>query len=180
MDYSPRFIAVLVGAAVLTAGCGRKEVAETPEPVSEAQIPAAPKTPTPPPVVVDRLDTSSDDWRMTLEKRIYFDFDRADLSSEARMTLAEKVEVLRRSSAVTLRIDGHTDERGSDEYNLVLSNRRAAEAKRFLVQQGIDGSRLETVGYGEEQPMDRSNNESAWASNRRAGFQVTGGSVSQR
>jgi tRNA(Ser,Leu) C12 N-acetylase TAN1 len=84
------------------------------------------------------------------------------------------------SPAVTLRIDGHADERGSDEYNLVLSKRRAAEAKRYLVQQGIDGARIDTEGYGEEQPLDPGNNESAWAMNRRAGFQVMSGAVTQR
>ncbi len=88
--------------------------------------------------------------------------------------------MLRSSPDLTLRIDGHADERGSDEYNLALSKRRAAEAKRFLVQQGVEAGRLEVEGYGEEQPLDPANNEAAWALNRRAGFQVTGGKLSQR
>ena len=78
-----------------------------------------------------------------------------------------------------LRIDGHADERGSDEYNLALSKRRAAEAKRFLMQQGIEGGRLEVEGYGEEQPLDPASNEAAWSLNRRAGFRITGGALSQ-
>ena len=90
------------------------------------------------------------------------------------------MQILRSTSDLTLRIDGHADERGSDEYNLALSNRRAAEAKRILVTQGIDEKRLEAVGYGEEQPLDRRSDETAWAMNRRAGFQVTGGAISQR
>jgi peptidoglycan-associated lipoprotein len=94
--------------------------------------------------------------------------------------MAAKVEVLRTSPDITLRIDGHADERGSDEYNLALSSRRASEAKRFLVQNGIDGSRIMTEGHGEEQPLDPGSTEAAWAMNRRAGFQVTGGSISQR
>ncbi len=74
-----------------------------------------------------------------------------------------------------IRIDGHADDRGSDEYNLALSQRRAAEAKRFLTQQGIDAARLETVGHGEEQPLDRGAGEAAWAMNRRADFPGVGG-----
>jgi peptidoglycan-associated lipoprotein len=123
---------------------------------------------------------SPDNRGTVLADRIYFALDRADLSAEARTKLAEKVDVLRSSPDLTLRIDGHADERGSDEYNLALSKRRAAEAKRFLVQQGIEAGRLEVEGYGEEQPLDPANNEAAWSLNRRAGFQVTGGKLSQR
>ena len=103
-----------------------------------------------------------------------------DLSPEARTTLAAKAEILRASPNVTLRISGHADERGSDEYNLALSKRRAAEAKRFLMQQGVDSMRLETVGYGEEQPVDPAETEAAWSMNRRAEFAVVGGVLSQR
>ncbi len=180
MDYSQRLIVAVVGIGLLTSACGRKEVAEAPEPVSEAPMPPAPSMPISNPVDVERLDHGSDAWRAALEKQIHFDLDRADLSPEARAIVAAKVGVLRSMPGLTLRIDGHADQRGSDEYNLALSNRRAAEAKRFMVQQGIDSARLETVGYGEEQPLDPGNGESAWAMNRRAGFQVTRGSVSQR
>ncbi|MBA3259203.1 MAG: OmpA family protein [Gemmatimonadales bacterium] len=180
MDYSHRLIVAVVGIGLLTSACGSKEVAEAPEPVSETPMPPAPAMPASTPVVVERLDPDADAWRMTLEKQINFDLDRADLSPEARAIVAAKVGVLRSLPGLTLRIDGHADQRGSDEYNLALSNRRAAEAKRFMVQQGIDAGRLETVGYGEERPLDPGNGENAWAMNRRAGFQVTGGSVSQR
>lgn len=178
MTPSQKLIASVLGIALATTGCGRKEVAEVPEPVAEA--PAPPVAPAPTPVEVDRLDAPAPDTRRILEERIHFGLDRSDLSPEARAILAAKVEILRSAPGLTLRIDGHADERGSDEYNLALSKRRAAEAKRFLVTQGIDVTRLESVGYGEEQPLDRSSGETAWAMNRRAGFQVTGGAVSQR
>jgi peptidoglycan-associated lipoprotein len=116
----------------------------------------------------------------TLGERIHFALDRADLSPEARTTLAAKAEILRSSPNVSLRIAGHADERGSDEYNLALSKRRAAEARRFLMQQGVDSTRLETVGYGEESPLDPGSTEPAWAANRRAEFNVSGGALSQR
>jgi peptidoglycan-associated lipoprotein len=173
------FVPVL-GIALATAGCGGKQVEETPEPVAATPAPAPVSTPAPAPapVAVDR--PAPDTRRMTLEERIHFDLDRADLSPEARTALAAKAEILRTVSGVSLRIDGHADERGSDEYNLALSKRRAAEAKRFLVSQGIDAARLETVGYGEEQPLDPSSTESAWAANRRADFKASGGALSQR
>jgi peptidoglycan-associated lipoprotein len=131
-------------------------------------------------VAVEPTAPAPDTRRNTLEERIHFALDRSDLSPEARTLLAAKVEILRSVPELTLKIDGHADERGSDEYNLALSKRRAAETKRFLVQRGIDAGRLETVGYGEEQPLDPSSSETAWSMNRRADFQVTGGVLSQR
>ena len=178
MDHSRKLAVVLFGLAALNGACGGKPPAETPEPVNDR--PAAVSTPAPTPVAVETPTYSPDNRSSVLAERIYFALDRSDLSGEARAKLAEKVEVLRSSPDLTLRIDGHADERGSDEYNLALSKRRAAEAKRFLVQQGVEAGRLEVEGYGEEQPLDPANNEAAWSLNRRAGFQVTGGKLSQR
>ena len=111
---------------------------------------------------------------------IYFDFDKSDIRPDAAATLDRKIPWLTANPGMRIRIEGNADERGSDEYNLALSKRRAAEAKRFLMQQGVDGTRLETVGYGEEQPLDPAGTEPAWASNRRAEFSVAGGALSQR
>jgi len=178
MTPSHTLIASVLGIALVTSGCGRKEVAEVPEPVAETPAPVA--APAPTPVVIERVDPAPDTRRAILEERIHFELDRSDLTPAARSILATKVVILRSAPELTLRIDGHADERGSDEYNLALSKRRAAEAQRFMVSQGIAVSRLESVGYGEEQPLDRASNESAWAMNRRAGFQVTGGALTQR
>ena len=171
------FVPVL--ALGLAAACGGKQVEEAPPPAPE-MTPAPAPTPRPSPVAVDTVQALPDNRGATLEERIHFALDRADLTPEARTTLAAKAEILRSSPAISIRIAGHADERGSDEYNLALSKRRAAEAKRFLMQQGIDSTRLETVGYGEEQPMDMSSTEPAWAMNRRAEFNVSGGALSQR
>ena len=170
------FVPVL--ALGLIVACGGKQVEETP-PAPE-MTPAPAPTPRPSPVAVDTMRSTPDTRGATLAERIHFALDRSDLSPEARTTLAAKAEILRASPNVTLRISGHADERGSDEYNLALSKRRAAEAKRFLTQQGVDSTRLETVGYGEEQPMDTGATEPAWATNRRAEFSVIGGALSQR
>ena len=167
--------------ALATTACGGKQVEETPEPVA-TPAPAPAPTPTYTPVATEQPmpAPSSDTQRMTLEQRIHFGLDRSDLTSEARTTLTAKAEILLSSPDLMLRIDGHADERGSDEYNLALSKRRAAEAKRFLVSQGVDAARLETVGYGEEQPLDAASTEAAWSINRRDDFKVTSGAMSQR
>lgn len=171
------FVPVL--ALGLVAACGGKQVEETPPPAPEmTRAPATP--PAPSPVPRETKPAVPDTRGATLAERIHFALDRADLSIEARTSLAAKAEVMRMSPDVKLRIAGHADERGSDEYNLALSKRRAAEVRRFLVQQGIDGARLEIVGYGEEQPLETLSTEPAWAMNRRAEFSVIGGALSQR
>jgi peptidoglycan-associated lipoprotein len=178
MARAPRlFVPVL--ALGLVAACGGKQVEETPPPAPEmTRAPATP--PAPSPIAKDTMQARPDTRGSTLEELIHFALDRADLSPEARTSLAAKAEILRRSPNVSLRIAGHADERGSDEYNLALSKRRAAETRRFLMQQGVDSTRLETVGFGEEQPLDPGSTEPAWAANRRAEFNVSGGALSQR
>ena len=171
------FVPVL--ALGLVAACGGKQAEEIPAPAPE-MTPAPVTPPAPSPVAVDTVQSAPDTRAETLAERIHFAVDRADLSPEARTTLAAKAEILRTSTNVTMRIAGHADERGSDEYNLALSKRRAAEARRFLIQQGVDSTRLETTGYGEEQPLDPGSTEPAWAMNRRADFSVSGGALSQR
>jgi peptidoglycan-associated lipoprotein len=81
---------------------------------------------------------------------------------------------------LSIRIEGHADERGSDEYNLALSNRRAIAAMRYLVNQGIAQERLEAVGYGEERPLDSAETEAAWAKNRRDEFRISSGRLAQQ
>jgi peptidoglycan-associated lipoprotein len=104
---------------------------------------------------------------------IHFDFDQATLGDQARATLDDKVVILRANPAMKLRIVGNTDDRGSEEYNLALGQRRAASARRYLLDQGIAEDRIETTSYGESRPVAQGNDESAWAQNRRDEFEVT-------
>jgi peptidoglycan-associated lipoprotein len=104
---------------------------------------------------------------------IHFDFDQATLGDQARATLDDKVVILRANPAMKLRIVGNTDDRGSEEYNLALGQRRAASARRYLLDQGIANDRIETTSYGESRPVALGNDESAWAQNRRDEFEVT-------
>lgn len=110
-----------------------------------------------------------------LEQPVYFDFDRFDLTPEARRLLDQKLEVLRAFPRLMILVEGHCDERGSDEYNLALGNRRAAAVKRYLVEHGIAEDRIEIISFGEERPAVRESSEEAWARNRRAEFRVTRG-----
>jgi len=106
---------------------------------------------------------------------IHFDYDKAIIRGGDASILDQKVSILQANPALRIRISGHCDERGSDEYNLALGNRRATAAKQYLVSHGIDASRIETVSYGEERPADPGHNEEAWAKNRRDEFEILAG-----
>lgn len=103
---------------------------------------------------------------------VYFDFDDAAIRADARETLKDKVEWLKANTGESVTIEGHCDERGTEAYNLALGERRAQSIKTFLVNAGIDKSRLQTVSYGEEKPVDPGKNEAAWAKNRRGHFRI--------
>ncbi|MCK4507238.1 MAG: peptidoglycan-associated lipoprotein Pal [Desulfuromonadales bacterium] len=105
-------------------------------------------------------------------KRINFDFDQFTLSAEARSVLGENAKYLSANSGVKAVIEGHCDERGSDEYNLALGESRAIAAKNYLVSLGVSAKRLSVISYGEEKPLSNGSGESAWAQNRRAEFKA--------
>jgi peptidoglycan-associated lipoprotein len=117
----------------------------------------------------------ADALRNTLREIIHFDFDEADLRDDARARLDAKLPILLANPGITLRISGHADERGSDEYNLALGQRRAAAVKRYLAERGVANVRIETASFGEEQPVASGSDESAYAANRRAEFDITRG-----
>ena len=110
------------------------------------------------------------DRNLFMNEDIYFDFDKSDLKSEAQEVLKRKAEWLRNNSGESVIIEGHCDERGTNEYNLALGDRRAQSAKNFLIDLGIAESRLTTISYGEERPADPRHNETAWSKNRRNHF----------
>lgn len=103
---------------------------------------------------------------------VYFDFDRSELRSESREQLARNAEWLRANTGYSVSIEGHCDERGTNEYNLALGDRRASSARDYLVSLGIDAGRMTTVSYGEERPVCTESSESCWQRNRRAHFVV--------
>jgi len=113
--------------------------------------------------------------RTMLATMIHFDFDKSNIRSDDAGTLDQKVGILQANPNAHIRIAGHCDERGSDEYNLALGNRRATAAKQYLVSHGIDGGRIEAQSFGKERPLDPGHNEEAWSKNRRDEFDITSG-----
>ena len=190
--------AALVGAAVLTAACAKKPVPLAPTPSanadSAARADSIARAEAARQAELARARAEQDSLRAVREREqrdaaqnadamrvlaatIYYDYDQSDLTDAARSLLQAKVPVLQAKPTTRIRITGHTDDRGSSEYNLALGLRRAAEAKAFLVANGIDGSRIDIASMGEEMPAVQGENEEAWSKNRRAEFApITGGS----
>src|SRR5215470_9397500 len=106
----------------------------------------------------------------SMYRTIYFDFDKSDLRADAREGLQSNASYLKSNSSAQVTIEGNTDNRGSNEYNLALGKRRADAAYKYLTDLGVDTSRMTTVSYGEEKPAVEGNNELAWAKNRRDDF----------
>lgn len=176
-------LAVLALAAIAMGACAKK-----PQPVAPAPQPQVEQKATP---AVDpdaerrareaeearRKAEEAARARAALSELIYFDYDQFSIRADARTTLEAKVPFLRADQSIQLRIDGHADERGSDEYNLALGLRRANAVKDFLVGYGLDAGRFEVRSFGEQQPLDMRSTEEAYAKNRRAEFQITAGSI---
>jgi peptidoglycan-associated lipoprotein len=176
---------LVLATAGLAAACGGKPAPEQPAPeATPAPAPAPAPTTTDASAERDRMDRE----RMAREAAerakavaadlaamINFEYDQATVRTTDQSILDRKAAVLGANPNVKLQISGHADERGSDEYNLALGNRRAAAAKRYLENKGIDASRMDVVSYGEERPLNAGHDEAAYAQNRRDEFQVTAG-----
>ncbi len=107
-----------------------------------------------------------------VEEKVPFSFDSAVLSEQARMILNKKADFLRSSPATHITVEGYCDERGSDEYNLALGQRRADSVRTFLIDTGIAADRMKTVSFGENKPIATGHDEESWALNRRAEFVI--------
>jgi peptidoglycan-associated lipoprotein len=124
------------------------------------------------------LAREGDAVKAMIARSIHFDYNKSNIrAGEDTQILDEKLRVLQVNPGVTFEITGHADERGSDEYNLALGNRRAIAAKQYLTGRGIDAGRITTKSMGEEQPVDPGHTEEAWAKNRRDEF-MAGGATS--
>ncbi len=126
--------------------------------------------PPPPPDLTKHELTATDFNAQKVLKPIYFDFDRHSLRPDARETLAANADRLKGWPHLKLLIEGHCDERGTNEYNLALGDSRANAARDYLVNSGIEAGRIRTISYGEERPAETGRGEAAWTKNRRAEF----------
>jgi peptidoglycan-associated lipoprotein len=111
---------------------------------------------------------TQDDMVVNVGDRVFFDYDRSDLSTEAQATLDRQATWLKKYSSAKVTLEGHCDERGTREYNIALGERRATAAKNYLAAAGIASSRIDTISYGKERPAVVGSDESSWAQNRRA------------
>lgn len=118
---------------------------------------------------------SQQDLAQTAGDRVFFEYDHADVSGEAQEILRRQAAWLKRYPNVSVTIEGHTDERGTREYNLALGERRAQAVKNVLVALGIPASRMQTISYGKERPAVPHEDESSYAQNRRGVTVVNGG-----
>ncbi len=182
------FCVVLFCGALLAGGCAKKELVKGEQPVPPAPKPAetAPVKPAPKETVVREQPvqeaavakeapaiTPAEEAAEAALGKIYFDFDSYVLSQTARDTLAGNADyLLKKNRSVKILIEGNCDERGSDEYNLTLGEKRAKAALNYLVSLGVPVSRLSFISYGKEKPVDPGHDEAAWAKNRRDDFVV--------
>jgi peptidoglycan-associated lipoprotein len=186
------FLAVLTAALSLSAlsGCGKK-----PREPATAQVASQPERVSPPPAPTARterpptenrsdlaaLDAGSDILSKSLEALnaespladIHFEYDSANLTNTARERLSTHARWLLAYPSIQILIEGHCDERGTVEYNLALGDRRAQAAYNYLVSLGVPTSRMKTISYGKEFPLDPGHNEEAWVKNRRDRFLIT-------
>lgn len=171
-------------------GCPKKKPATPPADLDVETQPMTPATPeevveTPPPPTQDQVETdplASTDLQVVndeLARRgfsadVYFDYDESSLSEDARGRLARNAELLKAQAQFMVTIEGHADERGTNEYNLALGERRANAVRDYLSSLGVGGDRLRTISYGEERPVCTTSDESCWSQNRRAHMVITG------
>jgi peptidoglycan-associated lipoprotein len=184
------FVAVMViSLSSLVAGCGKKKVqtdagvapvksampAESLEDqgnrgISESGMGAGPES-------LDNAGKMEEELYPVLEGRtsgpmlpVYFDFDKSNIREDQTSRIEDNVEFMNNNKMVRVRIEGNCDERGTNEYNMALGQRRALSAQKYMVNLGINASRLETISYGEEKPLLFGHDEYSWAQNRRDDF----------
>jgi len=160
-----RSIAFIAVAAVLVAGCGKDKQEETTPEVAEApaEVEPAPLAEQEPPPEPEPVDAAAE-----LEEIVYFEFDSSSLDDGAREKLEQNAAWLQEDPDRMLTIEGHTDQKGTTEYNVALGDRRAQAAKEYMVRLGIDPSRIKVISFGEERPASKNASK-----NRRGVFVAT-------
>ena len=118
---------------------------------------------------------SQQDFTLNVGDRVYFSEDQSTLTPEAEETLRKQAQWLQQYGGVTVQIEGHADERGTREYNISLSARRATATREFIIAQGVDGGRISSIAYGKERPVALCDAEQCWSQIRRAVSVITGG-----
>lgn len=177
-------VVALLGLATTVGACGKKaDPNMTPAPVSSATPVATTPPPAPSSANADSIARAEAARREAeraaivnqLAETIHFDYDQFTIGADDTARLDRKAAILKANPALRIRVTGHADERGSDEYNLALGMRRSIAAKDYLVRLGVDASRIEVSSLGREVPVDPSPTEAAYAKNRRDEFEAIAG-----
>ena len=159
----------LLAVLVLVAGCST-----TPKDTGSLSTDSAPATNLPP-IVGGGVDVTQgaapgtqQDLVVNVGDRVFFGYDKYDLTSEARATIEKQAMWLKKYPHLNISVEGHCDERGTREYNLALGEKRAMTERNYLVALGIEAGRIQTISYGKERPAVTGSDETSWAQNRRA------------
>jgi peptidoglycan-associated lipoprotein len=189
------FLMAVSCGALLAGGCAKQEVIKTDEPLAPSAVVSPPtkaqpqqeqaKKPayqSPPaqeviketPVAKDAAIETNQAGELKVElEKVYFNFDSSNLSEQARASLVKDADLLKKIGKAKIRVEGNCDEKGSDDYNLALGEKRAKEAVQYLVNLGIPAERLTAISYGKEKPANPGHDEASWAKNRRDDLVVT-------
>jgi peptidoglycan-associated lipoprotein len=166
-------LSVLATASIALAACASNPPPEPPPtPVASAPVvapvqpPAQPPRVTPPPSGPSA--GSKADFAVKATDRVYFDYDAYNLDSDDQRSLASQIAWLKQFPSTRVEVQGHADERGTRDYNIALGERRAQSVKSYLVAQGIADSRIQTISFGKDKPLDPGHDEAAWSRNRNA------------
>lgn len=182
-----RLVVMLFVLTLFVSGCAKKPVAEEPV-ISEQPTQVEVQQQQPAAVAEQQVTDTAATTTSTYDaaaaaraaeraaasglERIHFDFDQYVLTEGSKAILVNNAGLLRAAPAIKILIEGHCDERGSDEYNLALGEKRALATKNYLVSLGVAADRMSVISYGEEMPLDAARTKDAWAKNRRADFKI--------
>jgi peptidoglycan-associated lipoprotein len=169
------FAGVLVFGSLISFGCAKK--VETAKDAKGADEKVA-SAPTPSPDSGSQVKTESpmikEAGSASGLNDVYFDFDKSAVRDDAKSVLQADAKWLNSNAKAKIKIEGHADERGTNEYNIALAEKRAQAVKKYLSTLGVKAERLSTISYGEEKPQCKEQNEGCWQKNRRAHFTVAG------
>ncbi len=184
MDRKWIVLAALSALLLVSACAGNTEPAVTPPPQTTERAPTtdvAPDTTPAGPLDMQEQAPSRSIQEMQAEAErsgllgdVFYDFNKYDLSSGARDRLQKNADYMQRNPALRFTVEGHCDERGTNEYNIALGQSRSTSALDYLVSLGVSASRFKTISYGEERPFCTESNEACWQKNRRARFVISG------